>query len=60
MKNHLHIIGPHGGVKSVFLNLTRGDAIRRWLDNGNSDVDDFEVERIDFDDEFEASKVWSI
>ena len=63
MKNHIHVIGPIGN-KAVFLNLTREDALQRWLDAGNTDGDLADnyatIKVIYFDDEFAAYDCWSL
>lgn len=55
MKNKLVVIG-YLGSKTVYLNVSREDAIQRFRQNDGCDV--VYVEEFEFDDSFGAYDVW--
>jgi hypothetical protein len=59
MKNKLITIG-FIGFKKCYLNVTKEEAINRYLsDPNNLGIEDNEVKEFEFDDEFEAYDCWA-
>ena len=57
MVNHLILIGWTGS-KSCYLNVTREEALRRYME-ANPEDEDPTIKELDFTDEFTAYDAWT-
>ncbi len=56
MKNKLIVIG-YLGCKECYLNIPMEEAIRRYIDEGNEEPDEYHIDEYEFDDQFGAYEI---